>query len=378
MNQLVSLAQSPLRVPVYIADASSVIRLSLSIVIIGIAVFGSRWLAALASRMPAYPRYLGHGGHRDRSELTEKHTTGRLLGTITLASIWLLATVVILLIWFSDQTVAALVTSPKNLETFLATLALRIIGSLLVLACMLGFGRLFQRMIEARLIHAHISRNVVLLAGRTVYISSFVVGIIVILGLWGAGLVVPVAVGGALTVALTLSLQDVLRNLVSGVYLLLEHTFVIGDRITVAPYTGQIEDIQIRFTSLRTEDNQRVLIPNSMLFTGAVVNLSSYDASRGVLLISLPDQGGDWIDGVEDKIRSTLSGTTGIRSDPPPQILINGTSAGKIQLEVVFWLPVDDQDIATDMSSRVIIRLRDALPEAEVTRPSGQVGPGTP
>jgi small-conductance mechanosensitive channel len=357
--------------PLSISDPSSVVRLSISIVVIGIAVVGGRWLAALASRMPSsYQQH--HPNHHGKKEAEGKHTADRVLGNITLISVGLLTAVALLLIWFGDPKSAVQHLSSATLGEFLANLALRVIGSLLVFACMLGFGRLFQRLVEGRLIHAHVSRNLVLLCGRSVYIASMVVGVTVILPLWGTGIVLPVAVGGALTVSLTLALQDVLRNLVSGIYLLLEHPFVIGDRIMLSPYSGRIEAIQIRYTALRTEDNLRVLIPNSLLFTGAVVNLSAYDVSRGVLLITLPDKGGTWIEGIEERVRAALSSIAGICPQPPPQIIFSGTSAGKVQLQVIFWLATNDQDEATSLCSQAIVTLRATLEEveaeAEITR----------
>jgi small-conductance mechanosensitive channel len=375
MNHLVQFEQILSSLPTLgITDASPVVKLSLSIVMIGIAVLFGRWLAALASKVPSSYLQRHPGSRSKKGEKGENGggTADRVLSIVILISFGLIAVLVLLLIWFPDPKSVEKLISRASLGEFLATLALQAIGSLLVFVCMLGFGRLFQRLVESRLIHARVSRNLVLLAGRAVYIASIVVGVAVILSLWGTGIVLPVAVGGALTVALTLALQDVLRNLVSGVYLLLEHPFVIGDRIMLSPYSGRIEDIQIRYTALRTDDNLRVLIPNSMLFTGAVVNLSAYDASRGALLITLPDKGGAWIDGMEEQVRAALLSVPGVRPEPPPQIIFSGTLAGKVQLEVIFWLPTNEQDAAASLNSQVIARLRAALDEAqaeaEITR----------
>ena len=346
-----------------ISDPSSFIRLLLSVVVVGIAVVGGQRLAGLASRVPSYRR---HPGRPVKSEATEP-SGAKLLGVVTFVCVGLVAVVIILLIWFSDATLAKLARS-QTLGPDLASLALRIGASLLVFACMLGFGRLFQRIIEAQLIHSHISRNLVLLAGRLAYISSLVAGGIVILALWSASIVLPVALVGALTVALTLALQDVLRNLVSGVYLLLEHPFVIGDQITLMSYTGRIEDIQIRYTALRTGNNERVLIPNSMLFTSAVVNLSAYDVSRGTVLVTVSEAEEAGIEAAEGEIRASLDAIVEIRKDPPPQIVVSGAGAGKLQLQVIFWLPTHETGQGEDLYSRVIAQLHARVKGAEVTR----------
>ena len=347
-----------------IADPSPYIRLLLSIVVVGIAVVGGRRLAAMASRVPSYRL---HPGRPVKPEETESSGVARLLGVVTFVSMGLVAVVIILLIWSSDETLARLARS-QTLGPDLASLALRIGASLLVFACMLGFGRLFQRIIEVQLIHSHISRNLVLLAGRLAYISSLVIGGIVILALWSASVVLPVALVGALTVALTLALQDVLRNLVSGVYLLLEHPFVIGDQIALTPYTGRIEDIQIRYTALRTENNERILIPNSMLFTSAVVNLSAYDVSRGAVLVTVADAEEAGIEAAEGEIRGALDAIDEIRKDPPPQIVVSGAGAGKLQLQVIFWLPTKEKGLVEDLYSRVISLLYARVKGAEVAR----------
>jgi small-conductance mechanosensitive channel len=353
-----------------ISNPSPFIRLSLSIVVMAIAIVGGRWLADLSSQVPSYRVHGSRHGKEDHLPLAPAEKEGslsRVLGGITFACVGLLGVVVILLIWFSDQTVGKVVDL-KTLGQFLTFLGLKVVGSLLVFACMLGFGRLFQRVIESRLIHAHVSRNLVLLAGRLAYFSSLIVGLIVILAIWGTGVVLPVALAGALTVALTLALQDVIRNMVSGVYLLLEHPFVIGDFISLTPYTGQVEDIQIRYTALRTPENQRVLIPNSMLFTLAVVNLSAYAVNRGVVTVTVPDGGEAGLEAVESEIQSGLRAVAEICQDPAPQIIVSGTAEGKLQLQVVFWLPSKDLDTVADLYSQVINQVHTRVEGAEVAR----------
>jgi small-conductance mechanosensitive channel len=339
-------------------------------VVLAIAIVGGRWLADLASRVPSYHVRGSRHAKEDHLSATssEKETNlSRILGGVTFACVGLLGVVVILLVWFSDQTLGKVVDL-KTLGQFLTYLAFKVVGSLLVFACMLGFGRLFQRVIESRLIHAHISRNLVLLAGRLAYFSSLIIGVIVILAIWGTGVVLPVALAGALTVALTLALQDVIRNMVSGVYLLLEHPFVIGDYISLTPYTGQVEDIQIRYTALRTEENQRVLIPNSMLFTSAVVNLTAYAVNRGVVLVTVPDGGEGRLEAVESEIQSGLRAVTEVCQDPAPQIIVSGTAEGKLQLQVVFWLPTKDLGTVADLYSQVINQVHARVEGAEVGR----------
>src|SRR6185437_13751033 len=187
-----------------------------------------------------------------------------------------------------------------------------------------------------------VNRNLVLLAGRVIFTLTIIVGVVAILGVWGLGIALPVTLVGALTVALSFALQDILKNLVSGVYLLLERPFVIGDRITVATYTGVIENISIRVTALRTSGGERVLVPNGMLFSSAVVNNSFYQRRRIGLLITTPDDGPDAINMARGKILQTLEGLDYVLPAPAPEVTLSKASGGKVELRAIFWLSVAD------------------------------------
>src|SRR5712691_371452 len=77
---------------------------------------------------------------------------------------------------------------------------------------------------------------------------------------------------GALSLAITFALQDVLKNLVAGLYLLWERPFIIGDSIQVKDVTGKVEDVQVRTTLLRSDTGQLIVVPNAVLFTEIVTN----------------------------------------------------------------------------------------------------------
>ncbi len=75
-----------------------------------------------------------------------------------------------------------------------------------------------------------------------------------------------------MTLAFSLALQDILKNFFSGVYLLLERPFRVGDTIKVKEQTGVVENIGVRTTQLRTVDNVQILVPNATVFSEVVAN----------------------------------------------------------------------------------------------------------
>ncbi|MBV9581689.1 MAG: mechanosensitive ion channel [Chloroflexi bacterium] len=99
-----------------------------------------------------------------------------------------------------------------------------------------------------------------------------VVTALVVLGILGVNPTGLVAVLGAVTLAFSLAVQDILKNFFSGVYLLLERPFRVGDTIRVKDQTGVVENIGVRTTQLRTVDNVQVLVPNATVFGEIVSN----------------------------------------------------------------------------------------------------------
>jgi len=87
----------------------------------------------------------------------------------------------------------------------------------------------------------------------------------------------------AATVLAALGIQDILRNYVSGVYLLTEHRLNVGDKVEFGIYKGTIIEFRFRVAYLRGEEGELIVVPNSELFNNTVVVRSNQvggDADR--------------------------------------------------------------------------------------------------
>lgn len=341
---------------------------ALTIVVLFVALVASRYLSHRASRVPvpvdAFSVGRGRNGKLTSRVLEREGGAGLLLGRLTGLCVWVAALVAIAFIWLSD-----LNFTPDNRDRLLGWLSgigVRLGISLIVFAASLGVGGVAQRSFVASMGRSRLNKNLKLLGGRIVYLTVVVVGIIVILAIWGTGIVLPVALLGALSVALSLALQDVLKNLVAGIYLLIEHPFVIGDRITVATYTGSIKDIQIRYTSLVTDDDELVLIPNSILFSSAVVNLSEADRKRAALTVTVPARVGADLDRTEEQIREALRSVRTILLDPEPRVLLSKASNGTMDILVTFWIAREDAGQSAGVYADVMEQIRTQVKDAEI------------
>ncbi len=341
------------------------IRIGLSFAVLLVALIGGRWLASLAGRAPLrFESSLTRASRLRRRKQVQQTSIGPWLSRLTALSIWLAALLALAAVWFSAFG-GQPTLRPRDLGQFFIALAAQVGGSLLVFAAMLGIARVFERSLEKSLQH-RVNPNLALLAARVLYVVVILIGFVIILGIWNTGIVLPVTIIGALTVALSLSLQDVLKNLVSGVYLLLERPFTIGDRITLAAYTGIIEDIQIRYTALRTADGERVIIPNSMLFSTAVVNLSAYQNRRASFTVTVPDHGANSIDAAVLVIRGALDSAPDVLKAPAPEVALTRTGNGTADLRAVYWMPSESADSRAAVISHLVEQVRSQVDGAEI------------
>jgi small-conductance mechanosensitive channel len=111
-----------------------------------------------------------------------------------------------------------------------------------------------------------------ILVKRGVVVTFVVLTVLIVLGILGVNPTSLLTIVGAVGLAFSLATQDILKNFFSGVYLLLERPFRVGDTIRIKDQQGVVENIGVRTTRLRTLENVQVLVPNVMVFTEVVTN----------------------------------------------------------------------------------------------------------
>jgi small-conductance mechanosensitive channel len=258
----------------------------------------------------------------------------------------------------------------------LGNLVWNLVLSTLIFLLAIGVGRTLMKLINGRAAKEHIGINISVLLGRSVYILVLFVAFIFILAIWNIQFGIPAAVISVITVGLTFVLQDLLRNIVAGIYLLIEGPFHIGDVIITDVYTGKVEDVQLRATKLRIGSGEQVIVPNSMLFSGIVVNKTIYEERRTIITITMPLEKYDK-DQTTECIFKTIKEVTGVMLKPEPTLSLSGvagafgSSTGTLSgytgeivtLSLRFWIPEGQDTIV----SNAMLALRAALPEADLS-----------
>ncbi len=113
--------------------------------------------------------------------------------------------------------------------------------------------------------------------GAIVKYVLLVVGFVVILQTAGINLSSLTILLGALGVGIGFGLQNITNNFVSGLIILFERPIKVGDRIEVADVAGDVVDISMRATTIITNDNISIIVPNSQFISETVINWSHTD-----------------------------------------------------------------------------------------------------
>lgn len=218
----------------------------------------------------------------------------------------------------------------------------RFIEGLLLLLLAFVIAPLVQRWSKSQLKRPHIDPQVALLVSRMAYLATLLLGVIAFVTRWFDNPSLVFGGFGFLALAFSLAFQDILKNFIAGIFLLLERPFRLGDEITVDNHTGVVENIEMRTTTLRTPDGEQVLTPNSLVYTGTIINRTRYPTRLFTLTAKIPD--GNRPDGVVDQLREQLKNRPDIAEDPPPQVVLQPNVDGGLTVEVRYWLDYRKND----------------------------------
>lgn len=152
------------------------------------------------------------------------------------------------------------------------------------------------------------------LAGAVVMIFA----VIAALNAFGVQTTSFVAVLGAAGLAVGLALQGSLSNFASGVLILLFKPFRLGDVVEAAGVKGKVADIGILATTMKTPDNQKIIIPNASVMGGTITNVNAYDTRRVDLVAGIGY--GDDIGKARDVLVRILADHDKVLQEPEPTV----------------------------------------------------------
>lgn len=135
------------------------------------------------------------------------------------------------------------------------------------------------------------------------------------------------------------ALQDVAKNFVAGLLLLLQQPFEIGDAVEVAGYSGTVMDITLRATEMRTWDGRFVIIPNGDVFVKPIINFSKAKHRRVNISVGVAYESD--LDKVTRVVLEAINDVPGLLQDPAPAVIFSTFGDSAIEFSAYYWIDTD-------------------------------------
>ncbi len=171
---------------------------------------------------------------------------------------------------------------------------------------------------------------------------------------------------GVSSVAIGFAFKDILQNWLAGLLILLRQPFQIGDQIEASGFEGTVKQIETRATIIKTYDGQRAVIPNSQIYTNAILVKTGEVQRR-----SQYDIGIGYADDIEEAceiIQKAISGIEGVEADPAPEVFVWDLAASWVTLRARWWTNSKRGDIVANRSN-IIRAVKYALDDAGIDMP---------
>ena len=200
------------------------------------------------------------------------------------------------------------------------------------------------RVLRNRMEHGQRDPELIVLLEMITRLGILVLGITLALEQIAPGrftsLIAGLGVGG---IAIGFGLQDIIKNFISGILILLQQPFEIGDSIEVSDFGGTVLNISVRSTELKTWDGRIVIIPNGDVYASAVVNYSKSVHRRVSLTVGVGYDSD--LDKVARITHQVIAGLPVVLKEPPPSVTFQNFGESSIDFSLLFWIDTKEVDI---------------------------------
>ncbi len=212
----------------------------------------------------------------------------------------------------------------------------KMVGGLLVLIIGWWLAGIIAGIVVRGMERAKVDQGVRTFLHSCVKVIIKVIVVITALSTMGMNVTTLVAALGTAGVAIGLALKDSLSNFASGVLILFNHTFKVGDFIEIDGQKGTVRRIELMFTTLATADNKRLVIPNSVITNDMIINYTAKSTRRQDMTIGVA-YGSDILV-VKKAITAALKSCRDVSWEKEPIIGIASFDESAITFDVKVWV----------------------------------------
>ena len=270
-----------------------------------------------------------------------------------------------------DTDLAAL-TIPETIFLWFKANMMGILGAIAVLVIGLMLASLISRAVSRALTRADkLDPSVAsLLASIVKYALWAVVGVTV-LTQFGVETTSIIAALGGMALAIGLALQGTLSNVASGVMILVQKPFKVGETISVGSILATVQEIGLFTTELKQPDGLFVMMPNNELWNKPIINFNRHPIRRFELVVGIGY--GDSMEQARAKLLELAEGEERVLSDPAPVTYVASLDDSSVGIGMRVWCNTPDYlGLSWDLTEAAKSKFDEAgitipFPQREVT-----------
>ena len=174
-----------------------------------------------------------------------------------------------------------------------------------------------------------------LLVRLLTYLAIFIVGASILQEV-GINITALLGAAGILGVAIGFAAQASVSNIISGIFILVERPFSIGDEIQIDEFTGKVVDINLFSIGLLTQDHRSIRVPHEKLLKNIIINKTSRAKRRYEITVTVSYH--EELSRVRDLFISTMRKEPYCLTSPEPLIWVDTINGDMVQLTVAVWV----------------------------------------
>jgi small-conductance mechanosensitive channel len=233
---------------------------------------------------------------------------------------------------FFDQITTWIKSLPADVLPKALRVAVTVVGGLFLVRLLAGF---FQRYVMKK---STPQRQMIV--RKIITYSGFFLVLMAVLAELGVKLTALLGAAGIVGIAVGFASQTSVSNIISGLFLISEKPFAIGDVIRIGETTGIIQSIDLLSIKIRTFDNLFVRIPNEKILSSEVTNITRFPIRRMDIALQV-DYGQD-VAKVHDALAEVARANPWSLDDPAPLIVINEFKESGIEVQLGLWFAKND------------------------------------
>ncbi|WP_445664039.1 mechanosensitive ion channel family protein [Fodinibius sp. AD559] len=191
---------------------------------------------------------------------------------------------------------------------------------------------------------------------RITQYTIITIGVLISFNFVGINLSSLTVIFGLLSVGIGFGLQNVTSNFISGLIILFERPISVGDRVVVSEIEGDIIEINIRSTMVRTVNNISIVVPNSEFVSKDVINYSHGDPTYR-LDVNVGVSYDSDLDTVLKALNEVAANNSNVMKNPEPEVYLNEFGDSSWNMQLRSWIPnVKDYPKIRNELNQAIVR----------------------